>query len=104
MINFEIIKNYLDNDKRFTYMHDLLNKRIEVFIKNSESKFDIIQDTHGIKVISDIGSLTGIFKISFNINSMDLFRSAIETIYKSSVVLDYTNDEKKLSEEDKWQK
>ena len=101
MINFEIIKNYLDNDKRFTYMHDLLNKRIEVFIKNSESKFDIIQDTHGIKVISGIGSLTGIFKISFNINSMDLFRSAIETIYKSSVVLDYTNDEKKLSEEDK---
>lgn len=101
MINFEIIKNYLDNDKRFTYMHDLLNKRIEVFIKNSESKFDIIQDTHGIKVISGIGSLTGIFKISFNINSMDLFRTAIETIYKSSVVLDYTNDEKKLSEEDK---
>jgi len=82
-------------------MHDLLNKRIEVFIKNSESKFDIIQDSHGIKVISGIGSLTGIFKISFNINSMDLFRSAIETIYKSSVVLDYTNDEKKLSEEDK---
>lgn len=101
MINFEIIKNYLDNDKRFTYIHDLLNKRIEVFIKNSESKFDIIQDSHGIKVISGIGSLTGIFKISFNINSMDLFRTAIETIYKSSVVLDYTNDEKKLSEEDK---
>lgn len=97
MINFEMIKNFLDNDNRFTYMHDLLNDTIEVFIKNSESKFTVIKDIHGIKVISGIGSLTGIFKVSFNVYDMTSFKEAVETIYRSSTIEDEQHEEVKPS-------
>lgn len=97
MINFKMIRNFLNTDKRFSYTHDLLNDNIEVFIKNSESKFTIIRNNHGIKVILGIGSLTGIFKVSFNVYDMTSFKEAVETIYRSSTIEDEQPKEVKPS-------
>lgn len=97
MINFKMIRDFLNTDKRFSYTHDLLNDNIEVFIKNSESKFTIIRNNHGIKVISGIGSLTGIFKVSFNVYDMTSFKEAVETIYRSSTIEDEQPKEVKPS-------
>lgn len=97
MINFTMIRNFLNTDKRFNYTYDLLNDIIEVFIKNSESKFTVIKDIHGIKVISGIGSLTGIFKVSFNVYDMTSFKEAVETIYRSSTIEDEQPKEVKPS-------
>lgn len=99
MINFTMIRNFLNTDKRFNYTHDLLNDNIEVFIKNSESKFTIIRNNHGIKVISGIGSLIGIFKVSFNVYDMTSFKEAVETIYRSSTIVDgEQSEEDKMAE------
>lgn len=98
MINFKMIINFLNTDKRFNYIHDILNDNIEVYIKNSNSKFTVIKDTHGIKVISGIGSLTGIFKVSFNTYDMTSFKKAVETIYRSSTIEDEQPEEDKMAE------
>lgn len=78
MINFKMIINFLNTDKRFNYIHDILNDNIEVYIKNSNSKFTVIKDNHGIKVISGISSLTGIFKVSFNTYDMTSFKKQLK--------------------------
>lgn len=98
MINFKMIRNFLNTDNRFNYTHDLLNDTIEVFIKNSESKFTIIKDKNCIKVISGIGSLIGIFKVSFNVYDMTSFKEAVETIYRSSTIEDEQPEEDKMAE------
>lgn len=98
MINFKMIINFLNTDKRFNYIHDILNDNIEVYIKNSNSKFTVIKDNHGIKVISGIGSLTGIFKVSFNTYDMTSFKKAVETIYRSSTIEDEQPEEDKMAE------
>lgn len=98
MLNFEMIINFLNTDKRFNYIHDILNDNIEVYIKNSNSKFTVIKDNHGIKVISGIGSLTGIFKVSFNTYDMTSFKKAVETIYRSSTIEDEQPEEDKMAE------
>lgn len=98
MINFKMIRNFLNTDNRFNYMHDLLNDTIEVFIKNSESKFTVIKDKNCIKVISSLGSLIGIFKVSFNVYDMTSFKEAVETIYKSATISDNQSEEDKMAE------
>lgn len=98
MINFKMIINFLNTDKRFNYIHDILNDNIEVYIKNSNSKFTVIKDNHGIKVISGIGSLTGIFKVSFNTYDMTSFKKTVETIYRSSTIEDEQPEEDKMAE------
>lgn len=100
MITFDEIKEFLNKDKRFSYEIPTRDE-IAVSIRNSENKFLIKRENMiGIRIISGIGSMTGIFKISFNIYDMVSFKRAIETIYKSAIVANEKQSEKtKISKE-----
>lgn len=81
-MNFKYIRNFFDTDERFSYMHDLLENKMDVHIANGQS-FIIIQEKYNLfkalYALPDNPSL----KLSFNISDEESFEDAIETIYKT---------------------
>lgn len=86
-MNFKYMRNFFDTDERFSYMHDLLENKMDVFMANGQS-FIIIQEKYNLfkalYALPDNPSL----KVSFNISDEESFEDAIETIYKSTTVSD----------------
>lgn len=46
-MNFKYIRNFFDTDERFSYMHDLLENKMDVHIANGQS-FIIIQEKYSL--------------------------------------------------------
>lgn len=91
-MNFKYMRNFFDTDERFSYMHDLLENKMDVFMTNGQS-FIIIQEKYSLfkamYALPDNPSL----KISFNISDEESFEDAIETIYKSATASDNQPEE-----------
>ena len=86
-MNFKYIRNFFDIDERFSYMHDLLENKMDVYMTNGQS-FIIIQEKYSLfKAIYSLPD-NPFLKVSFNISDEESFRDAIETIYKSTTVSD----------------
>ena len=86
-MNFKYIRNFFDTDERFSYMHDLLENKMDVHIANGQS-FIIIQEKYSLfKAIYTLPD-NPFLKVSFNISDEESFRDAIEMIYKSATVSD----------------
>ena len=86
-MNFKYIRNFFDTDERFSYMHDLLENKMDVHIANGQS-FIIIQEKYSLfKAIYALPD-NPFLKVSFNISDEESFRDAIETIYKSATASD----------------
>lgn len=95
-MNFKYIRNFFDTDERFSYMHDLLENKIDVHIANGQS-FIIIQEKYSLfKAIYALPD-NPFLKVSFNISDEESFRNAIETIYKSATASDNQPEEAKPS-------
>ena len=78
-MNFKYIRNFFDTDERFSYMHDLLENKMDVHIANGQS-FIIIQEKYSLfKAIYALPD-NPFLKVSFNISDEESFRNAIETI------------------------
>lgn len=92
-MNFKYIKDFFNNDDRFSYMHDLLRNEMEVYIRSNNQRFTIIQESYGLfKAIYTLPD--GIFlRMSFNISDEESFKEAVETIYKSSTIEDEQPEE-----------
>lgn len=95
-MNFKYIRNFFDTDERFSYMHDLLENKMDVHIANGQS-FIIIQEKYSLfKAIYALPD-NPFLKVSFNISDEESFRDAIETIYKSATASDNQPEEAKPS-------
>lgn len=95
-MNFKYIRNFFDTDERFSYMHDLLENKMDVHIANGQS-FIIIQEKYSLfKAIYALPD-NPFLKVSFNISDEESFRDAIETIYKSATASDNQPKEAKPS-------
>lgn len=93
-MNFKYIRNFFDTDERFSYMHDLLENKMDVHIANGQS-FIIIQEKYSLfKAIYALPD-NPFLKVSFNISDEESFRNAIETIYKSATASDNQPEEAK---------
>ena len=93
-MNFKYIRNFFDTDERFSYMHDLLENKMDVHIANGQS-FIIIQEKYSLfKAIYALPD-NPFLKVSFNISDEESFRDAIETIYKSATASDNQPEEAK---------
>ena len=94
-MNFKYIKNFFNNDDRFSYMHDLLRNEMEVYIRSNNQKFTILQERYGLfKAIYALPD--SIFlRMSFNISDEESFKKSIETIYKSATASDDQPEEAK---------
>ena len=91
-MNFKYIRNFFDTDERFSYMHDLLENKMNVHIANGQS-FIIIQEKYSLfKAIYSLPD-NPFLKVSFNISDEESFRNAIETIYKSATASDNQPEE-----------
>lgn len=91
-MNFKYIRNFFDTDERFSYMHDLLENKMDVHIANGQS-FIIIQEKYSLfKAIYALPD-NPFLKVSFNISDEESFRDAIETIYKSATASDNQPEE-----------
>ena len=91
-MNFKYIRNFFDTDERFSYMHDLLENKMDVHIANGQS-FIIIQEKYSLfKAIYSLPD-NPFLKVSFNISDEESFRNAIETIYKSATASDNQPEE-----------
>lgn len=96
-MNFKYIRNFFDTDERFSYMHDLLENKMDVHIANGQS-FMIIQEKYSLfKAIYALPD-NPFLKVSFNISDEESFRNAIETIYKSTTISDDQSKEDKMAE------
>lgn len=95
-MNFKYIRNFFDTDERFSYMHDLLENKMDVHIANGQS-FIIIQEKYSLfKAIYALPD-NPFLKVSFNISDEESFRNVIETIYKSATASDNQPEEAKPS-------
>lgn len=96
-MNFKYIRNFFDIDERFSYMHDLLENKMDVYMANGQS-FIIIQEKYNLfkalYALPDNPSL----KVSFNISDEESFKDAIEIIYKSATISDDQSKEDKMAE------
>lgn len=91
-MNFKYIRNFFDTDERFSYMHDLLENKMDVHIANGQS-FIIIQEKYSLfKAIYALPD-NPFLKVSFNISDEESFRDAIEMIYKSATASDNQPEE-----------
>lgn len=96
-MNFKYIRNFFDTDERFSYMHDLLENKMDVHIANGQS-FIIIQEKYSLfKAIYSLPD-NPFLKVSFNISDEESFRDAIEIIYKSATISDDQSKEDKMAE------
>lgn len=96
-MNFKYIRNFFDIDERFSYMHDLLENKMDVHIANGQS-FIIIQEKYSLfKAIYALPD-NPFLKVSFNISDEESFRDAIEIIYKSATISNNQSKEDKMAE------
>lgn len=96
-MNFKYIRNFFDTDERFSYMHDLLENKMDVHIANGQS-FIIIQEKYSLfKAIYALPD-NPFLKVSFNISDEESFRDAIEIIYKSATISNNQSKEDKMAE------
>lgn len=96
-MNFKYIRNFFDIDERFSYMHDLLENKMDVHIANGQS-FIIIQEKYSLfKAIYSLPD-NPFLKVSFNISDEESFKDAIEIIYKSATISDDQSKEDKMAE------
>lgn len=96
-MNFKYIRNFFDIDERFSYMHDLLENKMDVHIANGQS-FIIIQEKYSLfKAIYALPD-NPFLKVSFNISDEESFRDAIEIIYKSTTISNNQSKEDKMAE------
>lgn len=96
-MNFKYIRNFFDTDERFSYMHDLLENKMDVHIANGQS-FIIIQEKYSLfKAIYTLPD-NPFLKVSFNISDEESFKDAIEIIYKSATIPDDQSKEDKMAE------
>lgn len=96
-MNFKYIRNFFDTDERFSYMHDLLENKMDVHITNGQS-FIIIQEKYSLfKAIYALPD-NPFLKVSFNISDEESFKDAIEIIYKSATISDDQSKEDKMAE------
>lgn len=96
-MNFKYIRNFFDTDERFSYMHDLLENKMDVHITNGQS-FIIIQEKYSLfKAIYALPD-NPFLKVSFNISDEESFRDAIEIIYKSATISNNQSKEDKMAE------
>lgn len=96
-MNFKYIRNFFDTDERFSYMHDLLENKMDVHIANGQS-FIIIQEKYSLfKAIYSLPD-NPFLKVSFNISDEESFKDAIEIIYKSATISDDQSKEDKMAE------
>lgn len=96
-MNFKYIRNFFDTDERFSYMHDLLENKMDVHIANGQS-FIIIQEKYSLfKAIYSLPD-NPFLKVSFNISDEESFRDAIELIYKSATISNNQSKEDKMAE------
>lgn len=91
-MDFKYMRNFFDTDERFSYIHDLLENKMDVHIANGQS-FIIIQEKYNLfKALYALPDNLSL-KLSFNISDEESFEDAIETIYKSTTVSDYQPEE-----------
>ena len=102
-MNFKYIRNFFDTDERFSYIHDLLENKMDVHIANGQ-KFTITQEKYKLFnatyiLFNSIAST----RVKFIIYDEDSFKKSIETIYKLATTLDDQpeKDEPIISAEDK---
>lgn len=96
-MNFKYIRNFFDTDERFSYMHDLLENKMDVHIANGQN-FIIIQEKYSLfKAIYALPD-NPFLKVSFNISDEESFKDAIEIIYKSATISDDQSKEDKMAE------
>lgn len=96
-MNFKYIRNFFDTDERFSYMHDLLENKMDVHIANGQS-FIIIQEKYSLfKAIYALPD-NPFLKVSFNISDEESFKDAIEIIYKSATISNDQSKEDKMAE------
>lgn len=96
-MNFKYIRNFFDTDERFSYIHDLLENKMDVHIANGQS-FIIIQEKYSLfKAIYALPD-NPFLKVSFNISDEESFRDAIEIIYKSATISNNQSKEDKMAE------
>lgn len=96
-MNFKYMRNFFDIDERFSYMHDLLENKMDVHIANGQS-FIIIQEKYSLfKAIYALPD-NPFLKVSFNISDEESFRDAIEIIYKSTTISNNQSKEDKMAE------
>lgn len=96
-MNFKYIKNFFDTDDRFTYVHDIYENEMDVYMTNNQS-FRIKQESYGLfkafyTIPDDI-----FLKMRFNISDEESFKDAIETIYKTATASDNQPKEDKMAE------
>lgn len=96
-MNFKYMRNFFDTDERFSYMHDLLENKMDVYMTNGQS-FIIIQEKYSLfKALYALPD-NPFFKVSFNISDEESFKDAIEIIYKSATISDDQSKEDKMAE------
>ena len=96
-MNFKYIRNFFDTDERFSYIHDLLENKMDVHIANGQS-FIIKQEKYSLfKAIYSLPD-NPFLKVSFNISDEESFKDAIEIIYKSATISDDQSKEDKMAE------
>lgn len=99
-MNFKYIRNFFDTDERFSYMHDLLENKMDVHIANGQS-FIIKQEKKLFKAVYILQNSIASTRVSFIIFDEDSFKKSIETIYKLATVYDEQSEKTKTYEEDK---
>lgn len=99
-MNFKYIRNFFDTDERFSYMHDLLENKMDVHIANGQS-FIIKQEKKLFKAVYILQNSIASTRVSFIIFDEDSFKKSIETIYKLATVYDEQSEKNKTYEEDK---
>lgn len=99
-MNFKYIRNFFDTDERFSYMHDLLENKMDVHIANGQS-FIIKQEKKLFKAVYILQNSIASTRVSFIIIDEDSFKKSIETIYKLATIYDEQSEKTKTYEEDK---
>lgn len=99
-MNFKYMRNFFDTDERFSYMHDLLENKMDVHIANGQS-FIIKQEKKLFKAVYILQNSIASTRVSFIIFDEDSFKKSIETIYKLATVYDEQSEKTKTYEEDK---
>lgn len=99
-MNFKYIRNFFDTDERFSYMHDLLENKMDIHIANGQS-FIIKQEKKLFKAVYILQNSIASTRVSFIIFDEDSFKKSIETIYKLATVYDEQSEKTKTYEEDK---
>ena len=99
-MNFKYMRNFFDTDERFSYMHDLLENKMDVYMTNGQS-FIIKQEKKLFKAVYILQNSIASTRVSFIIFDEDSFKKSIETIYKLATVYDEQSEKTKTYEEDK---